>query len=195
MNTRLHTLAAAATLALGLAAGSAHAISFEGYTAGAGTVVDAYSDIGLVSFDIDFANFTPAVLDFRIDDEDLLAPITFNAVIRNYTGSGIDALRFTLSSGSFSTVGTVTRSFGGDTVVGGDAQSVLLSFTPAEFLDLEVGNVFGSTPGALDWKMGNEGFAVGERFSITVAIPEPGTYALMLAGLGLVGLLARRRRG
>ena len=31
-------------------------------------------------------------------------------------------------------------------------------------------------------------------FSVT-AIPEPGTYALLLAGLGVVGFLARRRRG
>jgi hypothetical protein len=31
-------------------------------------------------------------------------------------------------------------------------------------------------------------------FSVT-AVPEPGTYALLLAGLGVVGFLARRRRG
>lgn len=30
--------------------------------------------------------------------------------------------------------------------------------------------------------------------TITPAIPEPGTYALMLAGLGVLGFLARRRR-
>jgi len=30
--------------------------------------------------------------------------------------------------------------------------------------------------------------------NLVMAIPEPGTYALMLAGLGLVGFLARRRR-
>lgn len=51
----------------------------------------------------------------------------------------------------------------------------------------------------LRWKDANDsgsdhGLAI-DNFSLSVtAVPEPGTYALMLAGLGAVGFLARRRR-
>ena len=35
---------------------------------------------------------------------------------------------------------------------------------------------------------------VGPAFSAISAIPEPETYAMLLAGLGLVGFMARRRK-
>ena len=44
--------------------------------------------------------------------------------------------------------------------------------------------------------LGNDHGLAIDNFSFSVtAVPEPGTYALLLAGLGIVGFVARRRRG
>jgi hypothetical protein len=188
--------AAALAALLGLAAaGGAQAITFEGAsTAGASTVTN-YSDLGLLSFDIDVRDLAPVTLAFRIDDGDLSMPITFNALVKSFVGAGLPGFTLTLSQGGFTTVGSVTRFFGGTTAVGGTAASVVLGFSPVEFFDVELGNVYGTTPAALDWKIDQAAFQVGDRLTLSVTpVPEPGTVALLAGGLGVVGWLARRRR-
>ena len=132
------TLALAASLAA-----PAQAITFEGAVTQGATLVADYSALGLVSFDIDLKNGSPVVISWRIDDEDLLAPISFNAVIRNLTGQGLQGLALTLDRGGFASVGSVTRQFGGTTDVSGSGATRTLMFTPEDYLDVELGNALG----------------------------------------------------
>jgi hypothetical protein len=191
MKTTKTLITTAALLALG-AFGPAQAVSFIGASTQDGTVVNDYSALGLVSFDIDFRSLAPATLNFAISAEDLSMPLSWNAILRNLAGTGFDAYVVNLSLGSFASAGSVNRQFGGSTTVEWAAGVATIGFTPQEFLDIEVGNALGTTPAAIDWKLG--GLAAGDTLALTVTpVPEPGTWGLMAAGLGLVGWLARRR--
>jgi hypothetical protein len=184
----------AAALAL-TAALPAQALSFEGALTQGATVAADYSSNGLLSFDLDLANGAPAVLTWRLDEDDLLAPIGLNAVIRNYTGAGLQGLTLTLDRGSFGSVGSVTRLFSGEaSSVTGSGGTRTVTFSSEEFLDVELGNALGSV-GKTDWTLAQAGLQAGDRISLTVsAVPEPEQYALLLAGLAAIGLAVRRRQ-
>lgn len=51
---------------------------------------------------------------------------------------------------------------------------------------------------ALAYKLGNiangQSVSIGYSYTFTAPVPEPGTYALMFAGLGAIGFIAKRRR-
>jgi hypothetical protein len=190
MNKSLKTLIAAATLAALAPAGAA---TFVGASTQDGTVVADFSAIGLVSFDIDFKSLAPATLTFSVSADDLTMPLEWSAILRNLASVGFDGYTVGLSTGSFAEPGTVTRQFGGSTAVSVAGAGAAFAFTPPEFLDIEVGNALGTTPATLNWVFG--GLSAGDTLSITVTpVPEPGTWGLMAAGLGLVGWLASRRR-
>ncbi len=184
----------AAALALA-AALPAQALSFEGALTQGATVATDYSSTGLLSFDLDLSSGAPAVLTWRLDEDDLLAPIGLNAIIRNYTDAGLQGLILTLDHGSFGSVGSVTRQFGGESssVTGGGGTRTV-TFSSEEFLDVELGNALGDA-GKTDRTLAQAGLQAGDRISLTVsAVPEPEQYALLLAGLAAIGLAVRRRQ-
>lgn len=187
MNKPVFAAALAAALAL-----PAQAVTFESALTQGATVVTDYSATGLISFDIDFATAQTAQLSYRIDAGDLLQPLALNAILRNVTGSGVPAYSLALSTGSFGLVGTVTRPFGGGTQIGVAGSTATLNFSTPELLDVQIGNPLGTTLGAIDWTLA--GLQAGDRINLSVAVvPEPGSYALMLAGLAAMGFIARRR--
>lgn len=62
------------------------------------------------------------------------------------------------------------------------------NFDNCDASDLVIGLVYGSTLAGAD-----PGNFFAETFLVR-AVPEPGTYSLMFVGLGLVGMIARRRK-
>jgi|KBSMisStandDraft_5_1062788.scaffolds.fasta_scaffold281958_2 PEP-CTERM motif len=128
-----------------------------------------------------------------------------------------DSFTFTLSSGTLSNKGALNASISGPVAAGalnftfadlfqgtaiGNGQN-LGDFTSYAVLGSFAGTVF--TPftlgGAYDLILGfNDGLRVDSDYDDMViglrvtAVPEPETYALLLAGLGAVGFVAGRRR-
>ena len=75
---------------------------------------------------------------------------------------------------------------------GFDAGGATVDFGAAELAEFQFGDVFGQ-PGASNWRLNLAGLRAGDAFSISAAVPEPESVAMLLAGLGLLGMVSRRR--
>ena len=189
MKKTLETLALASTLVAGV---PAMALTFQSAQTHGGTSVANAAATGLLAFDIDFRNTAAAVLHYTVAAEDLAAPIGFNAVLRNLSGFAFDGFDITLSPGSFASAGSVTRSFGGSTQVTLAGGAARLAFDTPESFEIEIGDAFGSTPGATNWTLA--GLQAGDTLTVSVsAVPEPQTAAMWLAGLLAMGFISARR--
>lgn len=94
--------------------------------------------------------------------------LNYDAANRTFTAGNQDGASRTLDASSFAKMQD------------GDQMSILIGFST--YADITGLSIPGSTPIAMS------------NFSVTTPVPEPESYAMMLAGLGLVGFMAKRRK-
>jgi PEP-CTERM motif len=104
----------------------------------------------------------------------------------------------TVTLNSFDFGDYLDRNYGSNVKIYDGTGSVLLwdggSFNPGATASQFAPAISSSNGLVLRW--GPDGYDVGiDNISVSVtAVPEPGTWAMLLAGMGVVGTLARRRR-
>ncbi|HTE14133.1 MAG TPA: PEP-CTERM sorting domain-containing protein [Burkholderiales bacterium] len=189
----LKKLAAATAITFGaLASVPASAVILSSYTSAPGNVVTDFSTAGLASFDLDLVSTLPdTTINFTVESADLGGPIAFNAIVRNFFGSGISRFMLFLEDATFAGIGSVDGTFGSVASVSGSGSVAGISFVPPEFVEFSIGDPF--LNGATDWSINISNLSAGDTFSLRLAVPEPGSLPLFLvAGLGMAALLRRR---
>ena len=178
-----------------LAASPAAAVTVTGISASglnSGLVFNAAP--GLLELDVAIYEFTPIVFTLLGEDADG-GSFAMNTAVDIFTavqlGKNVGKLSLTLGGASFITIGGVVPAFSipGLELVG---NTLTITFKP----DGEAfGVLLGSLGGGSDFRIGVPD--VGQPFTLTfnaVAVPEPASWAMMIAGFGFVGAVARRRR-
>ena len=123
-------------------------------------------------------------------------PIAGTPATLTFSGTGVDYISFlwgspdTYNRLTVTSTGGVTQSFdvgtlGFLTTNGDQSVSEYVQFTASAGVHITALSFFNS-PQTDAFESAN--------FSVTTPVPEPSTYALLLAGLGAIGFVARRRR-
>jgi hypothetical protein len=184
--------AAALVAALSFSA-SADAALLLGSTGSAANTVTDYSAPGTVSFDLDLEHLSPTTLRFVIEADDLLGPLSLNAIVRNLSGAALNGFYFNLQGISYLAAGSVTPTFGtlGGVTHGADAAGI--AFASPEWAEFHFGNPL-ALANQTDWFLDTRGLAAGDTFAISAEVPEPPTVALLLPALCMASVMAARRR-
>ncbi len=194
--TRTFLLAVAAAIS----AAPAAAVQVVGIATPGGNVAGVFAaGPGVLQIDVALNAFAPVTFDLEIEAGDANG-IGFDAVVDVFTGVTLGAnlgyLGVSLVGGpTFATVGDVTAFFStADVTVAPGQNAVGIRFLPeGEGFGLELGSPAGT---GVDFLIAPGLLAAGDRFQLVLnpgAVPEPGTWAMLIAGFGLVGLAMRRR--
>ncbi len=117
----------------------------------------------------------------------------------DYTGFGV--LHFTFDNAVTTTAGAFLNSYNGGPILVA-AYNAAGTMIEAHFVTVDTdeyswneGSFFGISRSAAEIRsiaFGGVGL-VADNLTFAAPVPEPGTYAMLLAGLGLVGFMTRRR--
>ncbi|WP_448577682.1 PEPxxWA-CTERM sorting domain-containing protein [Thermaurantiacus sp.] len=187
-------------LAAALVAAPASAVQLVGIDSPGGNSASLFdSGPGLLLIDFAFNAFQPISVDLALEPGDE-GGIGFNSVIEIFTGvtlgQNLGTLDVTLLDGpTFAIIGDVDAFFSNPIVgVAPGAASFRIRFRPAgEGVGLVLGAPFGA---GTDFAIAPGTLSAGDRFRLVLtptAIPEPGTWAMLIAGFGIVGLAMRQR--
>jgi len=182
----LLTLAAAAVLS---ASPLAQALTLVSSTLNGNQIDTAFSTPELAAVDIGFVTPGSVSLEFEVDAEDIMrGSARFNSIVDNLSGEGFALLQVSLDRGAL-VAGAVESNDGAVDVAAAGVRSVTLQFAPSMTTQAYLGDSL-LTGTAVDWSLGFDTLAAGDRFTLTVtaAVPEPGTWGLMI--LGLAGVIA-----
>lgn len=201
MTSRIkQTLAGLVTaIAATFAANPAQAVDYVGAafaSPSANNSVVSFGAGAAQSFDVNFGKLTSATLAFVTFRDEVAPTMSFNALINNLSGFNIDGLIVKLTGGAVFQMpyGTVTPTFG--TIGGTSTTPTMVSsyLSSGEGFAINFGNPL-SQGGQSDWTINFSAVEAGSTFGVTIsAVPEPETYAMLLAGLGLIGSMVSRRR-
>lgn len=186
-------LAAASVCAASLLSAPASAVILSSFSGPPGNQVTDFSAAGLAAFNLDLASASqPTVINFQIEQGDIGAPLAFNAVVANLLGGGIERFFLTLDNATFGIIGSVDTTFGSAANAAGSGNLADITFAPPETFGFNIGDPF--LTGAQDWSINIAGLTVGDTFTLRMAVPEPATLPLVLAGLLLAGGGIGRKR-